>query len=121
MKETWITCTVCPNSCRILVTEDEQGRAFRGYKCRRGLEHARNEMVCPMRMLTSTMAIEGASLRCVPVISSGEIPKDRLYDCLSQVYAGKVTAPVSAGQVLIGDICGLGVNIVAARTMKVRA
>lgn len=115
MKEQTLTCIVCPSGCRIRV---EENGGISGYQCKRGLEHARNEVSNPMRMLTSTVAVTGADFNLLPVISSAEVPKKMLRLCLQAVYGLRVQAPIRAGSVIVRDICGTGVDILAARTVQ---
>lgn len=111
-------CIVCPSSCRLSVTGEGGEISVTGNTCKRGLEHGISEFTNPQRMLTSTVAISGGSLPRLPVISTGELPKAKLREALDTVYAAKIKAPVKCGEVLIGNICGTGVDIVASRSMK---
>ena len=88
-------CIVCPNSCRLEVTDD----------------HGR---------LTTTVNIEGGTHRRLPVISACELPRDKMEDCLKVLYSRTLKAPVACGQVIEQNICGTGVDIVASRSMKER-
>ena len=68
-------CIICPTSCRLSVTNDTNGEvAVTGNQCKRGIAHGISEHTMPMRMLTTTVAITGASLNRLPVISANEIP-----------------------------------------------
>ena len=111
-------CIACPNSCKLTVWEDAEGIHVEGAVCPRGVKHGENEYTCPKRMLTTTVMINNGSHPRIAVVSSDEIPKSQLEDCLAQLYALEVEAPVTRGQVLIADICGTGVDIVASRSMK---
>lgn len=113
-----ITCIGCPSSCRIWVTGTMEEPEFAGYTCKRGLEHAKNELYRPMRMLTSTVKLTGGKFRVMPVISTKEVPKDKMSDCLEQIYRVEAAAPVQEGDVIISNICGTGADIVAARSMR---
>lgn len=115
-----IICTVCPASCRLTVNKENGELLVSGNGCKRGIEHGINEYSNPMRMLTSTLAIKGGTLPRLPVIATGEVPKELLRDCLDVVYNTQVKAPVNCGDVLINNICGTGVDIVASRTMKTK-
>ncbi|MDR1397740.1 MAG: DUF1667 domain-containing protein [Desulfarculales bacterium] len=117
MRKVTVTCIVCPSSCRVSVREGGEGLEISGHQCRRGLEHARNEVKNPMRMLTATIAVTGADFNLLPVISSAEIPKKMLIPCLRTVYGLRVQAPVKEGSVILRDVCGTGVDILAARTI----
>ena len=49
----------------------------------------------------------------VPCKSAGPLPKGMIMDCMKAVNAAEVKAPVKLGDILIENICGTGVNIVA--------
>lgn len=112
------TCVVCPVSCLVTVTETPQGLAVSGNQCKRGERHAIAEHTEPLRMLTTTVAIRGGTLPRIPVISTQEIPRAKLRACLAALYKLRVTAPIRCGDVLVADICGTGVDVVAARSMQ---
>ena len=111
-------CIACPNSCKLTVWEEGGEIKVEGYTCKRGIDHGKNEYTNPMRMLTTTVAIEGGHHRRLSVSSTGEIPKTMINQCLEVLYAVKLEAPVKRGDVIAVDICGTGVDIVASRTMK---
>ena len=116
MKE--YTCIVCPTSCRITVEEKNGELIITGNTCKRGEDFARDEYLCPKRMLTTTVKIEGGILPRLPVISSEEIPKEKLKECLSFLYGMKVKAPVTCGAVLAENVMSTGVQILASRSME---
>ena len=55
----------------------------------------------------------------VPVVSKTTLPKERILDCAAALRQVIVEAPVSEGQVIVENILGLGVDIVASRSMEV--
>lgn len=118
MTKSEYTCIVCPVSCRITVAEENGQLTVTGNTCKRGEAFAKNEHTNPMRMLTSTVKLESAALHRLPVISSGEVPKDKLRECLQKVYAITAKAPVRCGDVIVPDICGTGVDILASRSVE---
>ena len=67
MKE--LICIVCPNGCHLKVDE-ENGYNVTGNKCERGAEYGKAELLHPMRMVTSTVRIEGAPCRRLPGIAA---------------------------------------------------
>ena len=113
-------CIVCPNSCHLTVTDEDGEIKVTGNSCKRGKEHGIAEFTRPMRMLTSTVAITGALLPRLSVVSTGVVPKDQVKDCLRDIYAVQVKAPVRCGDVIIKDIQHTGVDIVASKTMGVK-
>jgi len=111
-------CIACPNSCKLTVWDEAGEIHVDGAACKRGIEHGKNEYTNPMRMVTTTVAIEGGAHRRLSVASNGEIPKNMMDECLNKLYEIKLEAPVVKGQVVLADICGTGVDIVASRSMK---
>ena len=113
-------CIVCPNSCRLTVTDEGGTIKVTGNHCRRGEEHGINEFNHPVRMLTSTVAISGGVLSRLSVISTNVLPKDQIESCLAELYQVSVKAPVKCGDVIVKNIQNTGVDIVASRSMKVK-
>jgi len=116
MKE--FVCIVCPASCRLTVEEHNGVIRVTGNTCPRGEEYARQEYAEPKRLLTTTVLTDGRLHRRLPVVSNGEIPKAMLRTCLGELYALRVTLPVACGDVLVQDICGSGVDIIASDTIE---
>lgn len=111
-------CTVCPQSCDIVLEIGEAGDiAVSGNRCPRGSVYAENEYREPKRMITTTVRIEGARIPLLPVIGTGPVLKERLRDCLDLLYKISVKSPVKMGDVIVRDILGSGVDVVAARTL----
>ena len=120
--KTEMSCIVCPMSCLITVEQDDQTKeilSITGNTCKRGEAYVRNELTHPMRQLTSTVAIEKGIYNRLPVILSAEIPKEKIFDVMEQIRKVKVMAPVNVGDILIADVCGLGVDVLASRSMPV--
>ncbi|MDR2006725.1 MAG: DUF1667 domain-containing protein [Acidaminococcales bacterium] len=113
-----LSCIVCPLSCR-LRAEIKDGKilSVSGNSCPRGEMYARNELTAPRRVFTSTVKIKNAFLPLLPVVSDGSLPKGKILDCALFLRSIEVSAPVRAGHVIVPDILGLGVNIVASRSM----
>lgn len=115
-----MNCIMCPLGCEMTVTiEDGAVTGVTGNTCPRGPKYAHDEVVAPKRMLTSTVRVNGGLLPLVPVVSKTTLPKERILDCASALRQVIVEAPVSEGQVIVENILGLGVDIVASRSMEV--
>ena len=112
MKE--LICIVCPNGCHLQVDE-ENGFRVTGSACPRGEEYGRNELLHPVRVLTGTVRHHGAELPRCPVRTNGAIPKEKLLEAAQALCSVDVTAPVRRGDVVLADVCGTGVDVVAAR------
>jgi len=114
MKKTY-TCIGCPLSCSVTVNEEGEKLVVAGYSCKKGREYAINEHRAPKRMITGTVAIVKGGLRRLPVVGTGEIPKQKMKECMSILCSTLAVAPIRAGDIVIPDICGTGVDIVASR------
>lgn len=110
------TCIICPNGCEIEVRlEGTEIRAFEGAKCKRGREYVEQELRDPRRNIASSVRVEGGSLPLVSVRLSGTVPLTRIPDVMAQIRAARLTAPVAAGQTVIGDVCGLGCDVITTK------
>jgi CxxC motif-containing protein len=113
-----ITCTICPRGCEIRVTGHEDIiEKMSGYCCARGKVFARDEFILPKRIFTSTMKLEGGDEVLVPVRSDASIPKEKLLECMNTIRTITVKAPITIGDVVVENICGLGCNIVATKSV----
>lgn len=114
-----MTCIVCPMGCPLRVTMDgEEIVRVEGNTCPRGKNYAITEVTAPRRVLTSTVRVEGGHLPLCPVRTQGDIPKGLLFDAMGEVNALNIQAPVAIGDVLIPDICGTGVSLIACRNIR---
>ena len=111
-------CIVCPSSCRLSVYEEGGEIKVTGNECRRGEEHGVEEYREPLRMLTTTVAVRGASLSRLPVISNREIPKAKLGEALNLLYKMEVSAPVKCGDIIVKNISDTGADVVASRSLN---
>lgn len=119
VNEKQFTCIMCPLGCSVTVKTDDKGGIVEvlGNKCKKGDKYARDEYTQPMRVLTSTVSIEGAPLTRLPVRTTGPIPKDKLLPCMHEVMIAKAVAPVKMGDKLIENLLGLGVDLIATRDL----
>jgi len=109
------TCITCPLGCDIELVDKAGEIGVSGNLCERGKTYAENEYSHPKRMLTSTVRITGAHNVRLPVISRKPIEKDMLVQAFGVIYKTVAEAPVKMGDVVIENICGSGVDIVASR------
>ena len=111
-----LTCIGCPLGCRLEVDENND-YAVTGNLCNRGAEYGKNELKNPLRVLTTTVSIEGAMHGRCPVRTESAIPKEMLFDAMKVLSKIKIQAPVKCGQVVLSDILGTGVNVIATRDL----
>ena len=109
-----LTCIVCPMGCRLTVEKVGEEIRVSGHTCKRGEKYAIQETTCPMRTLTSLVRVVGGEGPLCPVKTANVIPKALIGDALKEVKAAHVEAPVKIGDVIIANIAGTGVDLVAA-------
>ena len=113
-----IICTVCPRGCHIMVEgEGDTIISVEGYTCKRGLEYASSEFAHPVRLLTTTVKMVGIENDLLPVRSTKPIPKEKILDCMDVIRKVDAILPVKRYDVIVADICGTGVDIVATKSV----
>ena len=111
-----IICTICPRGCHIMVEgEGETILSVDGFACKRGETYASAEFAHPVRILTTTVKMAGIQNDLLPVRSNKPLPKEKLFECMEIIRAAQVTLPVALHDVVIPNICGTGVDIVATK------
>ena len=113
-----LICIGCPMGCR-LTAEIEDGVVTRvtGNTCRRGEEYAKKECVAPMRTVTGTVALLGGRLPVLPVRTNGEVPKAQVLAVADTLRRATAQAPIHAGDVVLRDVCGTGVDVIAVKSL----
>ena len=112
-----ITCINCPVGCRLDVTlENGQVVSVTGNTCKRGETYARQECVDPQRMVTAVIPVAGSAVP-LSVKTRTPIPKKRIADCMRALSEVQITAPVAAGSVVLANVCGTGVDVIATKSV----
>ncbi len=122
MSKTTLTCITCPIGCELQIEKiktDGGTETFivQGNKCKRGEKYAIEEMTYPTRMVTTTVKIDGAHLRRIPVKTSKPIPKDKIYECMRALDDVTLKAPIECGEKVIENWLSLGIDVVTTRSM----
>ena len=119
MEQRILTCIGCPLGCLVTV-ELENGEvvSVTGNTCKRGDDYARKEVTTPTRIVTSTVRVTGGNAPTVSVKTKSDIPKDKIFDCAKALKEVKVTAPVSIGDVVLENVAGTGVDVVATKAVE---
>ena len=113
-----ITCINCPVGCRMEVThEGEEVLSVKGNTCKRGDTYARQECVAPLRMVTAVAPVQDREMP-VSLKTRTPIPKTLIDDCMRAIMAKPFAAPIAAGDVLIPDVCGTGVDVIATKAVE---
>ena len=119
MEKRELICIGCPLGCPLTVTmEGGEVTAVEGNTCKRGDDYARKEVTNPTRIVTSTVMVEGGADVTVAVKTRTDIPKGKIFDCVRALKGVTVKAPVHIGDVIMPDVAGTGVDIIATSNVK---
>ena len=118
-----LTCIGCPMGCQITVTmENGAVVSVAGNSCKIGDNYARKEVVCPMRIVTSTVRVinDHSDIQTkdpvkVPVKTSADIPKSAIFDVMDVIHHTSAHAPVKIGDIIVENVANTGVNIIATK------
>ena len=119
MEQKNLTCIGCPLGCLITV-ELENGEviAVTGNTCKRGDDYARKEVTCPTRIVTTTVKVKDGNAPTISVKTKSDIPKDKIFDCVKALKEIIVQAPITIGDVVLENVAGTGVDIVATKDVE---
>lgn len=113
-----LICIGCPLGCPLTVEmEGSEVKAVSGNTCPRGDAYARKELTNPTRIVTSTVRVSGGRLAMVSVKTASDIPKGKIFDCVKALKDVEVKAPVKIGDVIVENVAGTGVNIIATKNV----
>ncbi len=118
MKETTLTCIVCPKGCLLSVSVGDDGAVSSvvGNTCKRGVLYAESELVHPMRTVTSTVRTDGG--RIVAVKTASPVPKEMIADVMARIGETLASDCVNIGDVVISDVCGCGVDVICTSPLR---
>ncbi|MCI9315092.1 MAG: DUF1667 domain-containing protein [Lachnospiraceae bacterium] len=113
-----LTCINCPMGCALTIEmEGNEVVSISGNTCPRGDAYGRKEVTNPTRIVTSTVRVTGGTADMVSVKTKQDIPKEKIFDCVKALKDVEVQAPVHVGDVIVSDVAGTGVDIVATRNV----
>ena len=113
-------CTTCPSECMLTVVVEPQAdgtvraSSVTGNRCPRGKAFAEQEVFCPVRVLASTVVVRGGEEKLLPVRTATAIPRAQHMEAMELIRHTAVDAPVKMGDVIIPNILGTGVDLVAS-------
>lgn len=109
-----MTCIACPMGCRMLVKQDDEGNiTVENATCKRGITYGTQEFTCPMRTVTSSVRVKGGAHPLCAVKTRDTVPKAKIPQVLDAIQQAHPTAPIAIGQVVVPDIAGTGVDLIA--------
>ena len=121
MREVTMCCTTCPPGCALTVTIDDKGNiaSVQGNNCHRGEIFAQGEWTDPVRTLTSTVfVVLNGKEHLIPVKTQKPISKKKMNQAMEEINSLIIKHPVVMGDVLLDDLAGTGVNLLACKTLS---
>ncbi len=111
-----LICIGCPRGCPMRAwLEESQVTKVEGNTCRRGETYARKEVVNPTRFVTSTVFVKGGNTPMVSVKTARDIPREKIFECMEILRETVAEAPVQLGQVIVPNVAGTGVDVIATK------
>lgn len=114
-------CTTCPSECLLTVEveRDADGavaevRSVAGNSCLRGDKFAHQELTCPMRVLTTTVAVSGGDEALLPVRTAEAIPLALHAQAMNFIRGLVVNAPIRMGDVVLENLLNTKINLIAS-------
>lgn len=118
-------CTTCPSECLLTVEveRDADGavvevRSVTGNSCPRGDTFAHQELTCPMRVLTTTVAVSGGDEALLPVRTAEAIPLALHTQAMNLIRGLVVDAPIRMGDVVLEDLLKTGIDLIASMDIE---
>lgn len=116
MKTVNLTCIECPLGCSIEVDFDgEKVLNVKGNTCPRGKLYAENEVVCPKRVVTTTVKTKDGKM--ISVKTDNPVPKTQMFYVMEKISSVIIDTPVNIYDIIIKDVVD-GVNVVATDDLK---
>lgn len=114
-------CTTCPSECLLTVEveRDADGhvaevRSVTGNSCPRGDKFAHQELTCPMRVLTTTVAVSGGDEALLPVRTAEAIPLELHAQAMALIRGPVINAPIHMGDVILPNLLETNINLIAS-------
>ena len=114
-------CTTCPSECLLTVEveRDADGhvaavRSVTGNSCPRGDKFAHQELTCPMRVLTTTVAVSGGDEALLPVRTAKAIPLALHAQAMDLIRGLVIEAPIRMGDVVLPNLLDTGTDLIAS-------
>lgn len=114
-------CTTCPSECLLTVEVERSAdgavveeRSVTGNSCPRGNTFAHQELTCPMRVLTTTVAVSGGDEKLLPVRTADAIPLELHAQAMALIRSLVVNAPIRMGDVVLPNLLNTGIDLIAS-------
>ncbi|MGK0466463.1 DUF1667 domain-containing protein [Clostridium sp.] len=114
-----LTCIGCPMGCALIVElEGKEVISVSGNSCKLGENYGKKECTNPTRVVTSSVLVTGGKREILSVKTEKDIPKNLVYDCVRELKNVVIKAPVHIGDIVLENVLGTGVNIIATKDIE---
>lgn len=96
--EETIICGFCPKSCQMKATGSVSELLVKGAECAKGSTYARQELINPARIVTSSVRIANGVQPLLPIKTSRPVAKSSISSVIKVCKKITVLAPVKLGQ-----------------------
>ena len=114
-------CTTCPSECLLTVEVERSAdgavaevHSVTGNNCPRGDKFAHQELTCPMRVLTTTVAVSGGEETLLPIRTAEAIPLALHAHAMDLIRDLVVNAPIRMGDIVLEDLLGTNIDLIAS-------
>lgn len=118
-------CTTCPSECLLTVEVERSAdgtvvevRSVTGNSCPRGDKFAHQELTCPMRVLTTTVAVSGGDDALLPVRTAEAIPLELHAQAMDLIRDLVVKAPIRMSDVVLPNLLDTGTDLIASMDIE---
>lgn len=114
-------CTTCPSECLLTVEAERDAddavvevHSVTGNSCPRGDKFAHQELTCPMRVLTTTVAVSGGDEALLPVRTAKAIPLALHTQAMDLIRSLVIDVPIHMGDVVLEDLLNTNIDLIAS-------
>ncbi len=111
-----ITCIICPRGCQLEVEADSAAVKVTGQGCIRGEKYGADEVLNPVRTVTSTVRVENRPDIMLSVKTAEPIKKQDIFKIMELIRGCLVKAPVKIGEIVLADV--FGTNVIATKNIE---
>jgi CxxC motif-containing protein len=101
---------------KVMISDDRQVIGVDGNNCPRGEKYAKQECTMPLRMITAVIPVENFDTP-LSVKTANPIPKKLIPNVMEELKKARVNIPIQIGQVILSDVCGTGIPVIATRPL----
>lgn len=112
-------CICCPLGCHLKVDDsDLNNLKVTGNTCIRGEKYARDEVICPKRVVTSIVNVLDGEIKVASCKTNDAIDKKLIFEVLNEIKKVSLVAPVRINDVVIKNVLNTGVDVIVTKNVE---